>query len=299
MFSLRGAGVFMRSFLTEPLVHFLIIGFLLFIGFEALKDTSAGNGDTVTITRSAIKTIQANFLRTWSREPTAQELDKLIEELVRDEIAQREAEAMGLDQDDLYIRKRLRMKFELLLDDFTSGSKPDDTELQQYLDNNREKFNIPPRYALQQIYFNPELRKGTIAADMEDALKKLNKADTDSKVELLGDSTMLPLSVPAMTPRMISRQFGSEFTAQIEALPLGQWSTPLRSGYGYHLVMITDKIESRTVQLDEVREQVEREWTAARKKEVKEQAYERLRSKYQVIIESEASEQAASEDTSR
>ena len=289
----------MRSFLTEPLVHFLIIGFLLFVGFEAFKDTSAGNGETITITRSAIKTIQANFLRTWSREPTAQELDKLIEELVRDEIAQREAEAMGLDQDDLYIRKRLRMKFELLLDDFTSGSKPNDTELQLYLDNNRKKFNIPPRYTLQQIYFNPELRKGTIAADMEEALKKLNEADTESKGELLGDSTMLPFSVPSMTPRMISRQFGSEFTAQIEALPLNQWSGPLRSGYGYHLVMITDRTEPRNVQLDEVRDQVEREWTVERKKEVKEQAYERLRSKYRVIIDSEASEQTASEDTSR
>ena len=59
----------------------------------------------------------ATFTRTWQRPPTETELKGLVDDYVREEIATREALAMGLDRDDTVIRRRLRQKLEFLVED--------------------------------------------------------------------------------------------------------------------------------------------------------------------------------------
>ena len=276
----------MKKILSEPLIHFLFIGAVLFVGYDFFKDSSSTNSTDITITAADIKTLQANFTRTWSRPPTEKELDALIEELIRDEIALREAKAMGLDKEDVYIRKRLRTKLELLLDDFAEITSPNDTDLQQYLQDHRKDFSIPPLISLQQIYFDPKKAEGNVTKRMQTALETLVDSHPPPDPRRLGDVTMLPFNISLASPRMVSRQFGSIFTDEIMRLPVGVWSGPAKSGYGFHLVKVVEKKPARTPPLSEVRDQVEREWMAKRRQEIKEQTYENLRKQYTVSIDS-------------
>ena len=120
----------MKKLLKDPLLHFLLIGAALFLVFGLIKGPAGNEENRIVITGGDIESLQANFARTWQRPPTESELAGLIEDKVRDEIAYREAVAMGLDQDDAVIRRRLRMKMELLVEDIAGLSSPTDEELQ-------------------------------------------------------------------------------------------------------------------------------------------------------------------------
>ncbi|MEK6195962.1 MAG: peptidyl-prolyl cis-trans isomerase, partial [Deltaproteobacteria bacterium] len=94
----------MKKLIKDPLLHFLLIGALLFFVFEFIKSPAVIQENNIVITRGDIEALQANFTRTWQRPPTEDELSGLINDKVRGEIAFREAVAMGLDQDDAVIR---------------------------------------------------------------------------------------------------------------------------------------------------------------------------------------------------
>ena len=275
----------MKRMLTEPLVHFLLIGALLFLGFSLFKSDGQSLETTIVVTTNDIKILKADFERTWQRPPRKAELEGLIEEKIREEIAYREGLELGLDRNDPYIRRRLRMKLELMLEDISAQGSPADEELQQFLDDNREKFRQEPRYGLSQVYLNPAQRRGTLEKDAEELLERLKRGGDHVDLMQIGDSIMLPRDFPLSPASVINRQFGSDFTAQLADLETGIWQGPIRSGYGVHLVLIDERVEGRDPELEEIRSLVEREYELVLRKELKEKIYAKLREKYIVEIE--------------
>jgi hypothetical protein len=275
----------MKRIISEPLVHFLFIGALLFVGFSVLQSDDQTMDTTIVVTDSDIKILMADFERTWQRPPRDGELEGLIEEKIREEIAYREGLALGLDRDDPYIRRRLRMKLELMLEDISAQGSPADEELQNFLDDNRAKFRQEPRYSLSQVYLNPAQRRGTLEKDAEKLLEQLKQGGDRVDLGQIGDSIMLPRDFPLSPASVINRQFGSDFTTQLSDLDTGVWQGPIRSGYGIHLVLIDERVEGRDPELEEIRPLVEREYELVMRKELKEKIYANLREKYTVEIE--------------
>jgi hypothetical protein len=165
-----------RSFLREPLVHFLLLGALLFVYFE-WKGGGSGPGSTrITITPGLVEHLASGFARTWQRPPTDEELKGLVDEHVKEEIATREALAMGLDRDDAIIRRRLRQKMEFLAEDAVDQVQPTDAELQAWLDRHPEAFRAESRLALRQVYVSTERRGASARAEAERLLARLREA---------------------------------------------------------------------------------------------------------------------------
>ena len=106
------------SWIREPLVHFLAIGLLLFVAYYAVQGDRGTEDDLhIVVSESDIDWLKANFARTWSRQPAPSELEGLIEEYIREEVYYREALALGLEVDDMIIRRRLVQKIEFLSED--------------------------------------------------------------------------------------------------------------------------------------------------------------------------------------
>jgi parvulin-like peptidyl-prolyl isomerase len=63
------------------------------------------------------------------------------------------------------------------------------------------------------------------------------------------------------------------------------WQGPIDSGYGSHLVFVAQRSEGRLPALDEVRDQVRREWLDAKRKEATDKFYQAILSRYKVKIE--------------
>ena len=278
----------MKKLLKDPLLHFLVIGAALFLFFEIFSGPDETADTTIRITRGDIEALTSNFTRTWQRKPTESEMEGLIEEQVREEIAYREAQALGLDQNDAYIKRRLRMKMELLLEDIGTLDPPTDEELSAFLMNNKASFSVEPQVSFSQIYFSPDKQGNTLEENIRDVMEQLSGAGPGVRVEDYGDTIMLPSVFPLSSISTINRQFGARFTEALVDLEPDSWQGPIRSGYGWHLVLIDTYEAGYDPDLGEVRSAVERELMAKRRKDIKEELYKKLRERYQVEIVQES-----------
>jgi hypothetical protein len=273
----------LRAWLREPLVQFVLIGALLFLVFE-WRGQGPESG-RIVITPGQVDSLAASFTRVWQRPPTETELKGLVDDYVREEIAVREAEGMGLDSGDTVIRRRLRQKFEFLAEDAIASVPPTDEELQTWLDERQEQFRTEPQVALRQVYLDPDRHGNALESEASRLLARLREAGTDVEVDSLGDSLMLPSAVSLSPKSAIARQFGERFANAVLELQPGRWDGPVRSGYGWHLVLVTGREDGSLPPLEEIRPLVERELMAERRTKGLEAMYERLLDRYRVTIE--------------
>lgn len=276
-----GSSNGLRRLSREPLLHFLILGAMLFGVYGWLNREGFAGSNEIVVSRVQTANLRAQFERVWQRQPTKPELAGLIDNWVREEVFYREALTMGLDRDDPVVRRRLQQKVEFILDSAVPEA-PTARELQEWLDKHPDAYRIEGKYTLRQVYFDPARHGATLVGDMDRALRELN-----SGRPVNGDATMLPAEMSADATE-IARTFGKEFEASLHALPLGTWQGPVRSGFGLHLVRLTERAPPRTPNLDEVRAAVERDVMHQRTQEASEAVYKRLLTNYRVRIESGA-----------
>ena len=271
----------------EPLVHFLLIGAALFLLFE-WSGGAGTDGGPIVITRGQIDHLARSFEIVWLRPPTDEELKGLVDDYVREEVAIREAVAMGLDRDDTIIRRRLRQKLEFTVEDAIEAHPPTDEDLMLWLEKHPESFRSEPAISFRQVYVSRD-RRGESADEFAlRLLDDLARAGAEASIEALGDPLMLPQEVPLSPPLDVARIFGEDFTSRVFALEPGRWQGPIESGYGLHLIWVSERVGERLPALAEVRDAVEREFLSARRKAELEATYERLLSKYELVIEEQA-----------
>jgi PPIC-type PPIASE domain len=273
------------SFLREPLVHFLALGAIVFLLFNLNARRDAPQDSRIVVNPGKVEQLVIGFSRTWHRPPSQQELDGLVEDSIREEVLYREALAMGLDKDDTIVRRRMRQKLEFLTDEVSAVAPPSDQELQGWLDRHPDKFRVEPTIAFSQIYFNSSRRGEGAAAAASKALVLLSGAGKETAALELGDATMLPHELPLSRPDEVASVFGDGFAQGLAGVELGRWSGPVQSAYGWHLVYVGERVQGRHRPLAEVREVVQREWLAARRKEVIDATYKKLRDKYVIVVE--------------
>lgn len=267
----------------EPLVHFLLLGAAIFLLYGQTREVAEVAPDRIIVTGGQVEQLAANYRRTWMRPPTEDELNALIDNHVREEVFYREALAMGLDQDDPQVRRRMRMKLEFILEDLSSQQVTDE-KLESFMQQHPDKFHIGARVSFQQVFLNPD-NYSDLQAEAEKLLARLNGGvAAEDQVKLLGDRIMIPGAYQLASKSEIARFFGERFAGEVIELMPGEWIGPVYSEYGGHLVKIDDRIESHQPTLEDVRAQVEREYQAQVRKQQKDLAYEQLRKRYEVSI---------------
>jgi hypothetical protein len=271
--------------IRDPLCHFLVLGAGIFILYSVVNGPAKMPADRIIIDENQVLRLSAQFQRTWMRPPTRQELQGLADDFLKEEILYREAKALGIDQDDLVIRRRLRQKMEFLNEDLTEPKAPTNAELQSYFDANRDKFRRSDRLSFQQIYLNPLESTGDLKQTAVELLTRLNSnpalsADPNS----IGDVTLLPTQLDAATEPEVAHTFGKSFAKVIKNATIGRWSGPYESGYGLHLVRVIEHETGGLPAMAEIRPILEREWYEERRNELKDSFYQALRARYDVEI---------------
>jgi hypothetical protein len=273
-----------KNLVREPLVHFLLLGALIFAAFKFISSEASQPGK-ILITQGRIESLEIAFSRTWRRPPTASELEGMIRDYVREEVFAREAVALGLDKDDTIIRRRLRQKLEFVSEDVAAHVEPTDEQLRAYLKQHADAFRGERRFTFRQVYLNPQQRGTNLGRDAPKLLAQLRRAGSNADIAALGDSFMLENEFNGIAAAEVVKQFGERFAAALGEMPVGQWQGPTESGFGVHLVLVADRTEGSMPALDDVRAAVRREWTNARRLEVNEKFYRTLLQRYVVTIE--------------
>jgi len=286
----------MRRFLREPLVHFLLIGLLLFgvyaytnrwrIGIESPKQ--------IVLSLDDLRTMTAYFDSQWHRPPTAQEFQAMVEDKIKEEVLYREGLAMGLDKDDTIVKRRMAQKVRFLAEDVAAAHEPSTGELKGWFEKNTDKFALPSRYSFRHIYFSPD-KRGTIAHnDAVNALVKIAGQPEDlPQVASAADRFMFQDYYGDRTPSAIAKEFGPQFAVALEKLKPGSWQGPVESGYGWHLVFVDTVIPGRIPAFEEVESEVRTAWLGNQKAQAWQKAYETMRAKYTLLLPAPPDKQTA------
>ena len=267
----------------EPLVHFLALGAALFLLVEWRG--AGGAEKRIAITRGQIEHLATSFEAVWLRPPTREELEGLVDDYVREEVAVREAVAMGLDRDDAVVRRRLRQKLEFMLEDSFEAHPPTDEDLLLWLEKHPDSFRGDPEIAFRQVYVSRDRRREDAEAVARERLALLERAGAEVRIEDLSDAIALPQDVSRSPRSDVAGLFGEDFASRILQVEPGRWAGPIESGYGLHLVWVRERVPGRLPPLAEVRDRVEADLLFARRKAELDAAYERLLSRYTVTIE--------------
>jgi parvulin-like peptidyl-prolyl isomerase len=273
-----------KRILAEPLVHFLLLGLVIFAAYSRVSKLTSDEPGRIVVTQGQVAAMAVSFSRIWQRPPTGDELEGLIRDRVQEEVYYREAIALGLDRDDTIIRRRLRQKMEFISDDVAAEVEPTDEQLQAYLKAHPDAFHAERRFTFTQVYLNPELHGENLARDTAQLLARLKQGGGQAG-SAPGDPFMLEPKLEAVPSSEVAKQLGKKFAATLETLTPGQWHGPVESGYGVHLVFLTERTEGRVPALAEVRDAVHREWSAAQRVEANEKFYQSLLQRYVVTIE--------------
>ncbi len=269
------------AFLREPLLHFLLIGAGLFALHGWLNETGVLSTKTIVIDRGRIDQLAAGFALLHQRPPTANELDGLVDDAVKEEIFYREALAQGLDRDDVIVRRRMRQKLEFISEDIAPVPEPTDAQLQSWLDAHRAQFSLAPRYTFEQVFLDPARRGASLTGDTDALLARLRGGD----VAAVGDALLFARRIDNASADDLRSQFGASFAARLGTLAPGTWQGPVRSGFGVHLVRLLGRDAGRTPTLSDVRADVRADWLHARRDAANAAFYAGLRKRYDVRIE--------------
>lgn len=273
----------MRKWLKEPLLHFLLLGALLFFLYGWVARPAPSERANISITPGRIEQMTVTFQRTHQRLPDPNELDELIEDAVREEVYYREALALGLDRDDTIVRRRLRQKLEFVTEEV--APEPSDAELEAFLQKHSELFRTERSYALSQLYLDPERHGPRVDEDAKLWLAELvRRGGPSADPSGLGDPSLLPPRLERVGAGELSRLFGTQFERAAQTLPVGQWTGPVPSGVGAHLVLLRERNEERAPPLSDVREEVRRQWALGWRTEANARYYSELRQRYVVTV---------------
>ncbi|UVC14437.1 peptidylprolyl isomerase [Mesorhizobium onobrychidis] len=267
----------------EPLLHFVVAGTVLFAAFAWLGDSEEQTKsiEPVRVGDGELKWLTETFKGQWQRPPDGQELQALITELIKEELFAREAREMGLEEHDTIVRRRLAQKLEFLLKDTAKVVEPTVADLRKYYEANLDLFRVASKASFRQVYFNPDGRKDA-AADAADMLERLQAGDAGDVAEL-GDRFLLGTEFKNLGEQEATGMLGEELSREIYAARTGSWAGPFKSGYGYHLINVSERNEQGSRPFEEAREAVSAEWLRDRQDEVSRDYIARLREKYGVV----------------
>lgn len=270
---------FLRAAVREPLLHFVLIGALLF-AVTALRQKHSEHAE-IRITAGEVAQLAAFWETQAQRKPTAEELRGLIEERIDEEVLAREAVRLGLDRDDVIVRRRLAQKMAFVSDDLAIVAEPAEDALREYFNAHREAYTTPDLYALRHVYFNPD-RHTTLDADAQRALQRLARG---ANADDVGDPFMLPRELADVSRDDIARDFGSSFADAVTGSTPGSWSGPVRSPFGVHLVKLESHTPSSTARFEDVRDQVREAYLAEKQRDANAALRTKLRQQYTIIVE--------------
>jgi len=271
----------MRRLLQEPLLHFLLIGIALFVVYDKVAAPSR-SGTSIVVSEALVERLARDYEARWTRKPSEGDLATLIESHVHDEILYREGMAVGLDRDDDLIKRRVRQKFELMAEEEGARAAPSEADLQAYMSAHAGRFTVPAKVSFEQIFFANTGQP----LDVESAVRFARLAlARGADPRGLGQTSVLPRRLESTAQDLVARDFGAEFARQLEAAPLGEWSGPIVSGLGAHLVRVTAREPPALPELDRIRHAVARDWENERRASARDESYRKLRGRYTVAIE--------------
>jgi hypothetical protein len=279
----------------EPLLHFVLIGATIYLLFglfgQSESDDANVQENTIVVTEGEINWLAEMWQKKWNRPPSDAEMLGLVRDHLRQTVLYREAVAMGLDKDDIIIRRRMAQKLEFLAQDLITPESPTEEKLQAFFKKNIDRYQIPPLLTFTHVFLDPDKRGDDTLKDAEKLKAELIASKTvPDEASELGDRFMLQVYYPERDEADLSKLFGKEFARSIMGLEPEVWHGPVLSGYGTHLVYVHARLESPPPTHEQVAQRVREDLENEEREKLNQEYIDSLLARYKVVIEGDDAE---------
>lgn len=263
--------------LREPLVHFFLAGALLFFGLQHWR--ASHDTHRIVVGPSVLADLSEKYRLQFGEAPTRAELDQLVDAYVHEEVLFREGTAMGLAQGDEIVRRRIAQKAGFVLMDRMAPPEPTDAQLQQYLTTHIARYGQPTRTSFHHLFFAAG-GEGDGLAHAQEGIQKLKAGAAHVVADDFPDRD----AYTDMDQAEAARLFGqSELSRRLDAAPVGEWSGPYRSSYGWHLLHVDARQPPHVPDLASIRDRVREDWLDDWSGRANQAAYQALKRRYVIV----------------
>lgn len=265
--------------LKEPLLHFLILGALLFIVYIKLNPGQENDIHTIILTDNDVEYVAGHFKQRFNRKPSKKELKEILLDYATTEAYYREAVSLGLDKNDNNIKRLLRKKMEIMSKNVLSLLDITDKKLQEYLKQHPEKFVQRKVYVFDQVQINPA-KHSNLKSYIQDVKNSLN-----SGLHVKSDSPILQAHFSGISKRVLDGDFGENFSKELNKIEAGKWVGPIRSNFGLHFVKLDKKVTGEVPSVNNIRERLTRAYIKEKQNEILQKQRKELLDKYKVVFD--------------
>jgi len=238
-----------NKYLKEPLLHFLVLGGLIFYAYSSLNNGFEDKDTKIIIPQTQINQLTTIWKKKFLREPSQEEIQKLIDKAIYSQVMSREALKLGLEQNDPVIERRLVQKMEFLSENFIPKVEPTEKELKTFMHSNAELFLEPT-----QISFH-------------------------FKNAVMGQKEYNNLSQYG-----VSKLLGREFAKRVFTLEIAVWHRGILSPYGKHALFVDAKVDAQLPKLQEIENRVKEAYQVKKEIQLKQEFYKNLKSNYTIEL---------------
>ncbi|HSH36862.1 peptidylprolyl isomerase [Schnuerera sp.] len=209
---------------------------------------------------------------------TPEGINKLATELVNQELLYLEAVEDGLDKEENFKSQLESVKENVLkqyaINKLFENISVSEEEIQNFYNENKEYFKTPESARASHVLVDDEEKAKEILEEInnglsfEDAATKYSSCPSKQNGGDLGEFTR-----GKMVP---------EFEEAAFAMEEGEISEPVKSQFGYHIIKLSSKKESRISALEEVKNQINQQLVMMKQQEKYLNKAEELKNKYDV-----------------
>ncbi len=285
--------------INEPLVHFLILGFLVFVWFENCNSSVYNEEeDTIVVSKEQLVTLmqyqskafQPDYFDQQYAAMNEGERQELIDNYINEEVLYREAIKYNLDDNDYIIKRRLIQKVNFLYDNMIEeGAGVSEDSLKAYYEIHIYEYKKEANYSFSHVFVKSNFESNDLQEiKVKSLLDKLNNANVDANTGTqYGDRFLYHKNYIDRDLEFIKSHFGDSFGSDLSALEVddSKWKGPIKSDHGYHLVLLLKKEVERQESYEEVKDEVAKQYKRREEKEIKDDLLKEVIGNYKVVID--------------
>ena len=257
------------AWLREPLLHFVLLGGVLF-GIDHFVLGRADDPRTIVLGAEVDREARQVFKAARAREPSAGELKALRQVWLDNEVLYREGLALRVDQGDTAIRERVIFKSLSIVEANLRRPAVDDSLLRAWFEQQRARYDEPARFDFQEAALAGEASEATVRA-FADALNAGMPGDAKAGLRVFKGRPQANLV----------QSYGAAFAAALAAAPTGQWQA-LATRDGWRAMRLDAVSAARPARFEALRGVLLQDWTDATMAGLRTAAVRTLAQKYRV-----------------
>ena len=260
------------AWLHEPLVHFVVLGALVFAADHVLVGR-ADDPRTIVVGADVDSEARQVFKASRGRDPDARELAALRQVWLDNEVLYREGLALGVDKGDTAIRERVIFKSLSIVDANTKRPPVDDAVLRAWFEKNRARYDEPARYDFQEAVLSGDTGEAALRAFV-DALNAGTPGDAKAGLRVF----------KGRPHGNLVEGYGADFAKALEAAPVGEWRAQTTKD-GLRVMRLEAVTPPKAAAYEALRNVILQDWTDVVMAEQRTTAVRALARKYRIKTE--------------